>query len=95
MKRICAIFKSSKKDEMYLYVDKKEGLERVPEVLLEHFGKPVDVMTMLVRSDKKLARADSAKVLSEIEEKGFYLQMPPSKESYLLDLYRTPTESRY
>ncbi len=95
MKRICAVYKSPKKDEMYLYVDKKEGLERVPEVLLERFGKPIDVMTMLITPEKKLARAEGAKVLEAIEEQGFYLQMPPAKEEYMLDLYRTPTESRY
>lgn len=95
MKRICAIFKSSKKDEMYLYVDKKEGLERVPELLLERFGKPIDVMTMLVTREKALARTTGAKVLDAIEEKGFYLQMPPGKEAYMLDLYRAPTEARY
>lgn len=95
MKRICAIFKSSVKDEMYLYVDKKEGLERVPELLLERFGKPIDVMTMLIKPDTKLARTDANKVLNALEEQGFYLQMPPGKEPYMLDLYKAPTESRY
>ncbi len=94
-KRICAIYKSVKKDEMYLYVDKREGLSRVPEALLEQFGKPKDVMTLLISADKPLARVDSAKVLQQIAAQGFYLQMPPAKEPYLLDLYRAPTESRY
>ena len=95
MKRICCIYKSSKKDEMYLYVDKREGLERVPDVLLESFGKPVEVMTLLIAAGKKLARVDADKVLEEIEGKGFYLQMPPVKEKYMLDLYKTPTEAKY
>ncbi|MFG1490916.1 YcgL domain-containing protein, partial [Oceanospirillum sp. HFRX-1_2] len=40
MKVICEVFKSPRKDEMYLYVDKKEGFKRIPESLLEAFGKP-------------------------------------------------------
>lgn len=95
MKRICAVFKTPKKDEMYLYVDKQEGLKRVPEELLEHFGEPVEVMTLLITPEKKMARTDGSKVLAAILEKGFYLQMPPAKEEYLLDLYKTPTEARY
>ncbi len=95
MKRICCVYKSSKQDEMYLYVDKREGLARVPEALLKSFGEPKELMTLLIRADKKLARVDAAKLLNEISSKGFYLQMPPAKDEYLLDLYKTPTESRY
>jgi len=95
VKVICEVFKSPRKDEMYLYVDKKEGFKRVPESLLEVFGKPKAVMTMLIREDKDLARAKAEDVLREIREKGFYLQMPPQKEDYLLDLYKAPTEGKY
>lgn len=95
MKVICEVFKSPRKDEMYLYVDKREGLKRVPEELLEIFGTPKSAMTLLVTEDKKLARADAAEVLRDLREKGFYLQMPPKKDEYLLDLYRAPTEGKY
>ncbi|ALM54574.1 hypothetical protein AR456_07110 [Halomonas huangheensis] len=94
-KLLCEIFKSSRKEEMYLYVDKLKGLEEVPEALLERFGKPVSAMTMILTADKALARTTGADVMKAIEEKGFYLQMPPAKDEYLLDLYRTPTEARY
>lgn len=95
MKLICEIFKSPRKDEMYLYVDKTEGMERVPEALLEVFGRPVSVTTMLITPEKKLARAEADKVMKEIRANGFYLQMPPAKDDYLLDLYKAPTESKY
>ncbi|WP_207061286.1 YcgL domain-containing protein [Motiliproteus sp. SC1-56] len=95
MKVICSVFKSPKKDEMYLYVDKREGLQRVPEALKEMFGTPKEVMTLLVTPEKKLARVEAAKLLAALQEQGYYLQMPPAKDEYLLDLYRTPTEGRY
>lgn len=94
-KLICEIYKSSRKEELYLYVDKRQGLSDVPEALLEHFGTPLPVTTMLLTADKRLARAEASDVMAQIAEKGFYLQMPPAKEPYLLDLYRTPTQSRY
>ncbi len=40
MKRICSIYRSLKRNEMYLYVLKSDALERVPEPLLAAFGKP-------------------------------------------------------
>lgn len=95
MKLICEIFKSPRKDEMYLYVDKKEGLARVPEALLEMFGTPKSAMTLLLTEEKKLARAEVGDVLREIREKGFYLQMPPKKDDSLLNAYSAPTEGKY
>ncbi len=95
MRRICSVYRSPKKDEMYLYVDKQQGLSEVPEALLDRFGEPVLVMTLLLSKDKPLARANVEKVLSDITEKGFYLQMPPARDSYMLDLYKAPTEAKY
>jgi uncharacterized protein YcgL (UPF0745 family) len=86
--KICSIYKSPRKDEMYLYVDKRDALSRVPEPLLEMFGQPQHVMDMPLKADRKLARVEASKVLEGIEEKGYFLQMPPPKEEYLLDLYQ-------
>jgi uncharacterized protein YcgL (UPF0745 family) len=88
MKRLCSIYRSPKIEGMYLYVDMRDDLKRVPEVLLERFGRPQLSMKMALDPSRQLARADINKVLQEIEEKGFYLQMPPQKEDYLLDLHR-------
>lgn len=94
MKRLCTVFKSPKKDEMYLYTDRLEGLKRVPKELLELFGTPKEVMALPLSEDRDLGRADAQKVLDEIEEKGFYLQMPPAREDYILDLHKD-TSHRY
>lgn len=75
---MCQIYKSEKNNEMYLYVDKTEGLESVPDALLGRFGKPVELMVLLLTPGKKLARANIDEVMSQISENGFYLQMPPT-----------------
>ncbi|SFG53933.1 YcgL domain-containing protein [Neptunomonas qingdaonensis] len=90
---ICSIYKSPRKDEMYLYVDKKDLLKRVPDALVEMFGKPSHLMDMPIRPGRKLARVDVEKMLQGIKEKGFYLQMPPPKEDYMLDLYPNRPET--
>lgn len=83
MKRICSIYKSPRKNEMYLYVDKREALSRVPEALLGAFGAPQHVFDMLLTPERKLAREDVAKVLENIDKQGFHLQMPPQEDEYI------------
>lgn len=80
MKIICEIYRSPKEEGMYLYVKKEEGLSRVPEDLLALFGKPQQAMVLLLTPGKKLAHASVEKVAESLEEKGFYLQMPPRAE---------------
>jgi uncharacterized protein YcgL (UPF0745 family) len=81
----CQVYRSSRRQEMYLYVDKAEGLERTPGVLLQQFGEPEPVMLVHLDGKRRLARANADEVLREIREKGFYLQMPPGPA----DLKRT------
>ncbi len=85
--KICSIFKSPRKDEMYLYVEKSAQLGRVPDALIEMFGKPVHLMDMPVRPGRTLARVNVDKMLAALSTQGYFLQMPPPKEDYMLDLY--------
>lgn len=77
---ISQVYRSGKKDGMYLYVDKKDDLSRVSDALLALFGKPQAAMVLLLNSDRKLSGADVVDVMQQIEEKGFYLQMPPAQD---------------
>ncbi len=83
MKRLVQIYRSSRREEMYLYVDKASDLEEVPPPLLAQFGEPEPVMTLLLTPHRKLARAQAQEVLDSIEEQGFYLQMPPTPEELM------------
>ena len=78
MKIICQIYRSPRKQEMYLYVEKSRGLVDVPEVLLKQFGEPEERMVLVLTTEKKLARANSAEVMQQITDNGYYLQMPPT-----------------
>ncbi|MCY1395133.1 Protein YcgL [compost metagenome] len=83
MKRICSIYKSPRRNEMYLYVLKAEGLGRVPEGLLPAFGKPQHAFDLVLTPERKLAREDIQLVLENLEKQGYHLQMPPAEDEYI------------
>ena len=75
----CFIYKSNKQDELYLYVDKKDDFSSLPDILLKSIGDPVFVMELELTLERKLAREDTKKVIEHLQEKGFFVQMPPIK----------------
>lgn len=78
----CIIFRCSKKDEMYLYLpyqdDEEKVLNDVSDDLLKLTGKLDKVMELELTLDRKLARADVDEVITSLNEKSYYLQMPPN-----------------
>ena len=78
--RIVQVFRSRRRDETYLLVDRSEGLARVPEPLLAHFGPAEPAFVFLLTSDRRLAHAEAGAVLEALELQGFYLQLPPPDE---------------
>ncbi|MFT6286108.1 MAG: hypothetical protein ACJA09_000847 [Alcanivorax sp.] len=83
MKIICQIFKGPRKPGSYLYVDKVQGVEAVPELLLKQFGELEEVMTLLLSPKQKLARVSVQDVMDGIREHGFFLQMPPGEKDHV------------
>ena len=77
----CSVYRSPKKEGMYLYVPKENPFERVPEELLKTFGVPGHVMDLDLTPDRKLARASAPDVLQGLRQNGYYLQMPPLEQS--------------
>lgn len=77
--RLVKVYKTKRKADMYLYVDFAEDLGRVPESLLEQFGRPELALSLSLTVEKKLARAEARAVLEAIAENGYFLQMPPTE----------------
>ncbi|AVJ17979.1 YcgL domain-containing protein [Serratia rhizosphaerae] len=80
---LCVIYRSSKRDQTYLYVEKKDDFSRVPEDLLKSFGAPQFAMLLNLDERKRLANANIDKVREALKEEGFYLQVPPPVENLL------------
>ncbi len=85
---LCDIYRSPKKEGLYLYVPQSTGLQGLPAELLSLFGKPERTLTLLLSETRQLARADITKVLQGIADQGFYLQLPPAAENYMTDINR-------
>ena len=75
------VYRSAKVADMYLFVDQREGLERVPHSLLTRFGKPVEAMRLELTAERRLSRSQAPAVLDAIASRGFYLQLPPAVDA--------------
>lgn len=73
----CWVYRSLRKQEMYLYLAEEDGFDKVPAALLARFGEPVLVIELELSPQRKLARADVNQVMDDLRERGFHLQMPP------------------
>lgn len=73
----CWVYRSSRQDEMYLYVVREADFEPVPKPLMDRFGAPVFVMELNLHPQRRLARENVARVIENLQANGFHLQMPP------------------
>ncbi len=83
IKMLCFVYKSLKTEYLYLYVDKADDFSAVPAALLATLGRLALVMEMELTPERQLARESAEKIIASIEEKGFFVQLPPVKESAL------------
>ena len=74
----CAIYKCSRKEHTYIYINEKDNFEEIPETLLNTLGDLTFVMELELYPERKLAQADAAEVIEKLNEQGFYLQLPPA-----------------
>lgn len=77
------IYKSLKKAELYLYLEKKDDFSAVPQALYDSLGPLVFVMELQLTPERKLARESADKVIVSLKAKGFFVQMPPTVVSLL------------
>lgn len=80
---LCAIYKSAKKENTYLFVKTRDDFSDVPEPLMTTFGTPMLVTLINLATKEKLAFADLSKVRTNLNEQGYYLQLPPPNENLL------------
>jgi len=82
---LCAVYKSLKKEQTYLFVKTRDDFSSVPDGLMTTFGTPNLVTLFNLSTKTKLGFADLTKVKSNLNEHGFYLQLPPPPEDLLKD----------
>ncbi|WP_429081351.1 YcgL domain-containing protein [Aeromonas bivalvium] len=80
---LCAVYKSRKKADTYLFVEKRDDFSRVPSPLMQTFGTPQLVLMTRLTPDKPLGMASVSRVMEALRQQGFYLQVPPPVENLL------------
>lgn len=83
-----SVFRSSKKNDTYIFVRRDQDWEELPETLRSIFGQPVHAMDLVLTPDRKLARTTGRQVMEALEEKGFHLQMPEEQDDCVIEFRR-------
>jgi uncharacterized protein YcgL (UPF0745 family) len=76
----CVVYKSLKLFDYFLFVKKEDELLRVPDGLRQMLGVLEKVMDLELHEGRCLAQADVVAVMQQIEDRGYYLQMPPQSD---------------
>ena len=76
----CSIFRSTSKDFTYIYLNAGHEFDDLPDSLKKVFGEPRFVMDLELNSGRKLAYEDVKKVMADLAEHGYHLQLPPTED---------------
>lgn len=79
----CWVYRSPRKQEMYLYLSGEDAFDKVPQGLLDRFGEPILVIELELSPERQLAREDVNQVMANLGDQGFHLQMPPKLQPAL------------
>ncbi|GAA6140082.1 YcgL domain-containing protein [Arenicella sp. 4NH20-0111] len=76
----CYVYKGDRKEDHFVYLNEELDAEApdqsLPAAILTLMGELSFVLEFDLTPDRQLPQADAVQVLADIEEQGFYLQMP-------------------
>ena len=73
----CSVYRSKRKEYTYLYLPEGKVFEDLPTALRGAFGQPEFVIDLELSPELSLASEDVNKVMQNLCENGFHLQLPP------------------
>ncbi|EIC31243.1 MULTISPECIES: YcgL domain-containing protein [Methylomicrobium] len=73
----CFIYKSLQKQDLYLFLRNQDDFSCLPEALKASLGRMEFVFSLEVTPERKLASADPVSVINNLNERGYFLQLPP------------------
>mgnify|MGYP006179188611 FL=1 len=79
------VYKSLRKPDTYLYLRKQDDFSVLPPAVREPLGELVFVLEFALTTTRRLARADPAVVLANLQAQGFHLQFPPTTLDPMVD----------
>lgn len=83
----CHVYRSKAKRGMYVYLAEKDNFDIIPTDLRRRLGKLEYSFEFTLNEERTLVRYDTKQVIQQIQDDGFFLQMPPPESNFLdLDL---------
>ncbi len=83
---LVSVYRSNKKDGMYLFLQNKDILNELPDIVVKQLGEIDFSFEFELDESRKLSNANPADVIKAIEEQGFYIQMPADIEDILANI---------
>ena len=71
----CYIYRSTKKENCYLYMEQENDFSHIPEKIMRIFGTPVFVMKVLLDGKRRFVVGTAQEIEEKIKADGFFLQM--------------------
>ena len=72
----CYIYRCSRKPDMYIYLAEEDNFTNVPKEIFNSLGIIKFAMELEISTEKKLAKESPEKVMENLKEHGFHLQLP-------------------
>ena len=82
----CSIYRSKRKQGMYIYLKRGADSTQLPEPLLRMAGTLEHAMDLELDGQRKLAKEDIGTVMRNLEQQGYHVQMPPQAEDWIVHL---------
>ncbi len=80
----CWIYRSSVRDGLYVWLNKEDALDTLPEPVRRQLGAAELAMSIELHPGKKLGQEDPEVVMANLDAQGFHLQMPRNIEPDVL-----------
>ena len=77
------VYRSTKKDGLYLYLPSTIDKCELPDAVLKQMGEPELALSFMLTANRKLGQENPATVLSNLQSQGFHIQMPHDIEGQI------------
>jgi uncharacterized protein YcgL (UPF0745 family) len=74
---LAKVYRSGKRPDTYLYLAHDRQFDDLPADFRQAFGEPAFVMQLRLTADRPLARVQVEHVIEALEDRGYFLQLPP------------------
>jgi len=75
----CFIYRCSNRPDLYVYLAEEDVFDNVPKELFNTLGIIEFSMELELTPETKLAREDTQKVIDNLNEHGFHIQLPANE----------------